>query len=469
SRSSSMLSIAVVAARPYVRLGDFAQRLVAALSALGPTSHLSRERAESVLGKHAVDAISAQDGGYIRLSEWLADEEAAHRFAVYEADPRWSSWTDRAVGQADRVLIVADTVSDPAPSEVEKRLEQRWAGGRAPRRGLVLLHEDDSAEPTGTAVWLRQRSLDAHYHVTRDSDRDFARLARTLTGRAVGLVLSGGGARGFAHVGVLRALETAGVPIDMVGGTSIGAILGAACALGLSSAELLAQSKRHFSSIFDPTLPLVSILKGHRITSEVNTAFGHRDIEDLRIPFFCVSTNLTRAVELVHDRGSLANAVRASLSLPGVLPPVSHGGDLLIDGGLLNNLPIDIMTRLSEGGPVIAVDVTPDVDLRAIADLTPELSGFKVLWRRINPFSPSLPVPYIISLLTRTTQVAGAVADRKRVRVSETDLYLKIPVDDLKLLDFGPIDEISNRGFDASIDKVKDWWAELGERARATA
>ena len=356
----------------------------------------------------------------------------------------------------------------PAPSEVEKRLEQRWAGGRAPKRGLVLLHTG-TEEPSGTAAWLRERSVEVHYHITRDSSADFARLARSLTGRAVGLVLSGGGARGFAHVGVIRALQAAGVPIDMVGGTSIGAIVAALCAMRLPPEQQIAICKRHFESIFDPTLPLVSVLAGRRSTGELNTRFGPLEIEDLPVPFFCVSTNLTRAIEMVHQRGPLASALRASISLPGIFPPVSREGDLLIDGGLLNNLPIDIMTRCTEGGPVVAVDVTPDVDLRASSDAMPELSGFKVLWQHINPFSQSVSMPNIMSVLTRSTLVAGAVAARRRLREAETGLYLKIPVDDWKLLDFGPIDEISNRGFESSIEKVKDWWAELGEETSGTA
>ena len=138
------------------------------------------------------------------------------------------------------------------------------------------------------------------------------------------------------------------VPVDLVGGTSIGAVLAALVAMGLDPTEIAEFARRQFRSLFDPTLPIVSLLAGRRIQTRLSDTFGAIEIEDLATPFFCVSTNLTQALEVVHRHGPLAKAVRASISLPGILPPVASGGDLLVDGGLTNNLPIDLTRNESD-------------------------------------------------------------------------------------------------------------------------
>jgi predicted acylesterase/phospholipase RssA len=162
--------------------------------------------------------------------------------------------------------------------------------------------------PDGTEAFLAAREVDCHYHASADRADDFARLARCLTGTGVGLVLGGGGARGFAHLGVLRALAEAQVPIDWVGGTSVGAIIAALVAQRLAPDEALAQCKAHFSSLRDPTLPVVALLTGRRIRQRLEHVFGAAAIEDLALPYLCVSTNLSRAAQMVHERGPLVPA-----------------------------------------------------------------------------------------------------------------------------------------------------------------
>ena len=176
-------------------------------------------------------------------------------------------------------------------------------------------HTSGSPGPRGTARWLEQRDFDRHYHVRADEPGDLARLARVLTGNAVGLVLGGGGARGFAHIGVLRALRELGVPVDLVGGTSIGAIIGAQIATGLGASEIQEAGREQSTSLFDPTLPIVSLSSGRRLGARLLDTFGGLEIEDLPIPFFCVSTNLTEASEVIHRRGALTSAIREKLKL----------------------------------------------------------------------------------------------------------------------------------------------------------
>ena len=201
-----------------------------------------------------------------------------------------------------------------------------------------------------------------------DVDRapDYDRLLRFFRGEAVGVVLSGGGARGWFHVGALRALQEARVPIDAIGGASSGALAGACYATDPSSYE------RYYQKVFDICmtlsshmalhnliLPVVSIFNAKRTTESLVRAFGDLDMEDLHTPFFCVSCNLNQAREAVWQRGKLWEAVRSCVAIPVLISPMVSEGDLHFDGGLVNNLPVDVMRRiLPPPGIVIAVDVT---------------------------------------------------------------------------------------------------------------
>jgi predicted acylesterase/phospholipase RssA/CRP-like cAMP-binding protein len=451
-----LVSLAVVPARPGADLQRLVGRLATALRGFGSVELVDRGAVERALGPGIADAGDTESAS-LQLVRWLNERDQSARYVIYQADLEWTRWTERALRQADHILIVAMAKDGPELGANEERLAEIWRKARPPRRSLVLLHTP-GVEPRNTAAWLGRRDVERHFHVRGESEGDVARLARLLTGRGVGLVLGGGGARGFAHLGVLRALEESGVPIDSVGGTSIGSIIGALPAMGLDAHASLEMCRRSFSSIYDPTFPVVSLLTGRRIGARIAAAVGDMEIEDLPIPYYCVSTNLSRAEEVVHRSGPLFRAVRSSISLPGILPPIAQGGDLYVDGGLTDNLPIDVMSEQC-GGAVIAVDVSPEQDLRTELDLARGVSGWRVLARRLNPFASSLEVPYISSLLMRTVVVASLMRQRER-RIAETaSLYLKMPVDDWGLLDFKQLDAIAARGYEASAERIREWWA----------
>lgn len=353
--------------------------------------------------------------------------------------------------------VVADAENDPALGELEAHLDERGLGERAPETTLVLRWK---SEIHGTARWLDRRRVARHRHVRASHPEDIARLARGLTGNAVGVVLGGGGARGFAHLGVLKALEEVGAPVDLIGGTSIGAVIAGAMAIELTPTEARALAKRQFSALFDPTLPVIALLAGRRINARIEQAFGGLDIEDLPIPFFCISTNLTRATQVVHQRGPLARAIRASISLPGILPPSRDEGDLLVDGGLVNNVPVDVMGRLAEGRSIVAIDVSPEVDLRLALDAEIKMSAWWFLRQWLNPLSHQARIPHILNLLTRSSVIASIVASRQRSEQLGAGLYIKVPVETWKLLDFKSLDAIADLGHEATRDTIAKWWAE---------
>jgi len=199
------------------------------------------------------------------------------------------------------------------------------------------------------------------------------------------------------------------------------------------------------------------LLAGRRIRAKLERVFGTATIEDLRLPYLCVSTNLSRAAQTVHDRGSLVRAIRASIALPGVLPPVSIGGDLHVDGGLVNNLPIDVMAAKPEIGTVLAVDVSAEVEMKAPSDHVLETSGWRMLWDRYQPGASRRETPSIMSLLARSALVASVYWTRERRTAEAASLYLRIPMADLRLLAFDRIDEIVARGYEAARDAVCAW------------
>jgi len=455
-------AFAIVPAAPGVDVRAFAIDLVSALCGFGSVSHLTSNGVDETLRHKGISCAKADEPHHLVLLPWLLDKERAHRFVVYEGDPGWSGWTDRAFRNADHVLVVADArkwPKDPPGPELTSRL----LAGRGPKRTLVLLQERSRQVFAGTANWLQALPTDDHLHVRIGSSKDVARVARILTGNAICLVLGGGASRGYAHIGALRALEELGIPIDAVGGTSMGAAVAAATALGMSSSKALTACAEVTRRVFDTTLPLVSLISGKRNMDGLRRVVGDLNIEDLFTTFFCVSTNLSRAEEVIHRRGSLAFGVRASSAVPGLFPPVALNGDLLVDGGLTNNVPTDTMASLMEG-IVLAVDVIPEVDVRVEGNLPMHLSGWEVAWRRLNPLAESIGVPSIARILLRSATVMSEGLRRAGKSEKEAALYLRPALSQWNMLDFTSAGITAEEGYAGTIGPLRAWWEQHGDR-----
>ena len=449
--------IGVAPANPECPLGDVMHHLVQALSMLGPTLHLDASTVDREFGRQAISQTSEDDPASLRLAQWLHQQEANYQFVVYQADRTWSPWTQRAIRHADQVVIVATANSDPKPADIEQKLNTMWITERAPQRNLVLVHPAGTSEPRGTSQWLEARNVSGHFHLRAHAPGDYARLARILAGKAVALVLGGGGARGFAHIGFLRAMQETGIPIDIIGGTSIGAILGSLVAMESEPQQIQAVCKQFVRSTLDYTLPVTSLLKGGKIRSILEGVLGERQIEDLWLPYFCMATNLTQADQVVHRRGPLADAVRSSISLPGIMVPFYHNGDLLVDGGVLNNLPVNVMRSIFKGNTVIAVDVEPKKDLIVNAEFAPEISGWALLMDRLNPFKKKITVPSILTVLVRSATLASVYRSARMLEQAPPDLYVRLPVGAWGTLAFEAIDEIVAHGYEASLPILHTW------------
>ncbi|HEY7055712.1 MAG TPA: cyclic nucleotide-binding domain-containing protein, partial [Vicinamibacterales bacterium] len=333
-RRSDVATIAVVPAGSDVPHREFAAALAAALTRLGPTLHVSSALVDGRLGRPGVAQAHDRDGGSSGLLDWLARQEIDYRFVVYETDPGLTPWTERCIRQADRAVLAANADGDPAIGEIEGQLLAPDARRRPPVT-LALIHADDGPCTSGTEKWLAARAVERHVHV-HGIAAGYERLARFLTGRAVGLALGGGFARGLAHLGVFRALRELNIPIDAIGGSSMGAIIAAQWALGREAPRILHETRTCFADSFDDmTLPFLSFKRGGKASQVIRQLFEHTRIEDLWIPFFSVSANLNRAELKVHTAGPLADAVLASSRAPGIFPPLVIDGELHVDGGVI--------------------------------------------------------------------------------------------------------------------------------------
>jgi len=404
-------------------------------------------------------ADAHSDAGFDReLLAWLQGLEVDNRYVVYVSEQSHGPWAERCVRQADRVLLVADADAGAGSGGAAHDAVTR-AAGQVPI-DLVLLHPPDRMRPRRTREWLDDRTYAAHHHVRRGRASDHGRVARLLTGRGVGLTLSGGGPRGFAHLGAMRAFDEVGLPIDYVGGTSIGVLMGALLAMGFDQADMENRALEAFTKsgrVVDRTLPTVALSSARRLESLLQDGrfFGDVDLEDLWLPCFAVSANLTRATLVVDERGPAWQAIRASISLPGVMPAVCRDGDLLVDGGIMNNLPIDVMSERIDGGVHVAIDLEPGVDLAVQQSFPSALSGWSVAAQRLNPFTASPAIPGPLEVLLHSRSVSSRSVLRENLETIAVDLYLAPPMVECDPLDFNTAPELLERGYRYTLEQLE--------------
>jgi len=278
---------------------------------------------------------------------------------------------------AQPLLIVVVAATDARANALALEAERVWILGA--RRRMPPLPAELS-RPTANVIRLGRAGQDSRAHdtVTFEAgafDRNevvrtdpgsaaasgLRRFARQTLGQRIGLVLSAGGAKGLAHLGALRCFERAGLEFDLIAGTSMGGIIGAAIALGRTSADLipvfhdLTDNLRR--RLIDVWVPEQSVLRGEKKQSFLYRSVGEVQIEDLPLPFWCVAGDLVSGREVVFGHGSLWQALDATSAMAGVFPPVVLGEQVLVDGSIVNSLPADVLRR--EGaGIVLAVNVS---------------------------------------------------------------------------------------------------------------
>jgi predicted acylesterase/phospholipase RssA/CRP-like cAMP-binding protein len=464
-RDAAIVTVAIVPGTPGAPLQAFTERLAAAFGQLGRTRHLTSAAVDRDLGCRGASQAHDREGGGTRLLEWLAEQEVEHRYVLYEADPVLTPWTERCLRQADRIVIVADAAGDPVPGAFEREWLKEGRFSRT-RQTLALIQGDTQAAPSRTATWLAERTVERHLHVRLGQAGDFARVARFLTGTAIGLALGGGFARGLAHLGVLRALRELNIPVDAIGGASMGAMVAAQWTIGWDASRTVRETCTGLAASFDDmTLPFLSFKRGGKYSKLMRQFFTDVQIEDLWVPYFCVSANLNRAELKVHTTGSLANAVLASSRAPGLFPPVVMGGELHVDGGVINNVPVDVMKAFSNQGIVIGVDVSPPHELNQVDDYGHDVSGWRAVWHRFNPTRHKrIYRPSILLVLMRVIEFGGISYRRQKAELA--DVYISPELLRFKRNDFHAAADIAEVGYHASREQLQEWLARTELRSR---
>ena len=433
-------TFAIVPVQDGLENASIAQRLVAALVEMGSRAAM-------------LDASSAE-----RSAEWFNTFETAHDVVFYRGDAPDSAWTHLCVRQADKVYLLAHSDRPLLQRPLEIPAFKERAGGLPE---LLILHPTGGTRSLPEHFSLRSGLFESHHHIRVGVIEDIRRLARFVSGRAVGLVLAGGGARGYAHIGVIKALMEARVPFDRLGGTSMGGVIAAGLALEWGLDELTARLREAFvegNPLSDLTVPLIALFRGKQVSEMLREHFGDISIEEMPKPFFCVSSDLTSGRIHVHRSGPTWRALRASVALPGILPPVSHHGHLLVDGGVMNNLPVDVMAGYARG-PVIASDVTGEIDLRVTDSRYGERPLWRLLWQRMRG------TPSIVSILMRSGTV-GSEAQRRVVR-EQADFLFEPPMPHIGIRDWKSFDRAIAEGYAHARQRIEehgvplsDTWAE---------
>ncbi len=407
-----------------------------------------RGRRVRVIDPQSARALIANDGSFDTADATAAfnDLERTSDFVMYVAGDTLDAWSDKAIRQADIVLEVGVFDADVSVNPLEARAAALLP---ASSRRLVLLHETRRAI-SGTKRWFNGRSLAMHHQVALDNREDFARLARFLKGTAIGLIACGGGALCTAQIGLYRAFLESGIRFDIMGGTSGGSAYTAAFALGRMPDEIEAATHEMFvknRAMRRLTWPRYSLVDHKHFDAELRRHYGGYDIEDLWIPFFAVSTNLSQNNLHRHNAGDLWSAVRASASIPVVLPPYyTSDGEMLVDGCLIDNVPIKAMHEMKSGPNVVMSFEVPELKRFDVAyDALPSRNA--LLAAAMNPFHrDALPAaPGLLTVLLRSLMANRQDFTR---HMTEEDLLVIPPVPaDMGFLDWHRHGELVNLAY----------------------
>lgn len=405
------------------------------------------------------------------LGQWFEEREK-EGIVLLVADYEATAWTQCCLECADRVLLFGRAEASPELSPGEVALEALADELTRPSVDLLLLQQ--SRPYRGTARWLAPRRIQRCLHLRPTLLEDQERVMRQLLCANLGVALGGGGARGFAHIGLLRACADFGLPIDQIGGTSMGALVGGLAALELPPAEITERLRQRFVPSWrlrDSTLPIVSLDTGRRYEDRLQELFGDVQIEDLPIPYFCVSCNLTQSRSEIHRQGLLWRWISASMSYPAIAPPLVVNGEMLVDGGLLNNVPTDVIWR-DGAGFVLGVDVSASDAFRLPSSYNGRPRAAEVLWARLRRSfgraAAEEPVfPTLIDLIGRTCMLGSMLAEKSAQPLA--DQFLRMPVGRYRLLDFDRIDEIVAAGYAAAqsgLSPVREWYRQPAASSR---
>lgn len=444
----AMIRLILLRLKQARRRSDRAEPKVFALVGASPTIDLEL-RAETIrdaLARLGLDAaiIGAADGDN-KPTSYFDALERDHDLIMLISPIADTSWYRLLMRQADRIWVLARADArpsrpllpeDPSPARAFQLVD------------VVVCHHGGERPASRPADWREAASASRVFHWQGMDGGSCERLARVMAGRSVGLCLSGGGARAYAHIGVVRALREKNIPIDFVGGASMGAVVAGCVAMGWDDDEIDWRIRKGFvdtNPLGDWVLPVVAMVRGRRVDRRLKEHFGETEIGELALPFFCVSTNLTDGAFRVHRSGLLRQALRASIALPGILPPVVDEGEVLVDGAVLNNFPVDVMRDFHRGA-VIGVDVARAPEGLAAEEFV-EPQGF-LGW--VLKHGLSNPPPIAGLLMRSATVNVNPTAGRELA-----DMLILPELEDVELRDWKAYDAAVEAGYRAAMEALE--------------
>lgn len=427
------------------------------------TEQLCQDLCRSIGTNSKVKLIGPAEGNTLlrdssnanQISIMINELERSYDYIIFHIDNDDSDWSRLAARQSDQIVVVADASQEPKDVHVHSTVIEGNMFWRI-RKSLVLMHDKQCQQPVVHLDWQnchKTLKFDNIYPIRKEFESDINRLKRFLTDSAVALVLGGGGARGLAHVGVIKALEEQNIPIDYVCGNSMGALIGAQYIFGTPVDELIKSTQQFIKGGERITVPFFSLLAGTRIKRDLKRMFKDANVEALWRPFFSVSCNISRATIHVHDKGPLWEAVLASNSPAGILPPVIKDGNLLVDGALLDNVPVESMRQKLRYGTLIAIDVDVSNELNVANDMTrfSKLQHIKQAFKR----DTSKIQPGILELLNRSGHLGGLA--RRKIAKEMADFYLQPPVKNFGLMAYGRGNEIAETAYQYTVNHIQSW------------
>ena len=448
-------TLALVPATPNVDVRGLGLALQRIYSRLGPVRLLDAAAVDEAMGEPIARCRFDDAEPNQRLLGWLSRQESEQPLLIYLADAEPGPWSRRCMRQADRILVVTDSGSGEARQT--PMLAQLAATDVEAPTVLVLQCPQGSTAGTDPLGWRSYAAAGCHHYLRSPSD--LPGLARSLIGQGVGLVLGGGGARGFAHLGLLRATRELGIPIDIIGGTSMGAFIGALHAGGLALediTELVNETFVRRNHLNDYILPRVSLLATRKFRRRLDGIFREQRLEHLALPYFCISTSLTRGEAVVHERGLLRDWVGTSMAIPGIAPPMVWNEELLADGAVINNLPADVMRQFGRGS-VIACDVSSEPALRARGVTGPDFDAL-LRWQGTEQR------PGLFDILLRSATLSSK--SDLRARAAMADCYIRMPTAGVGLFQWKALDRVAEVSYQHALAELTAFLPRLSLLAR---
>lgn len=458
-----------------------------ARSLIGSTRAIHHEHLERAIVRHRCGiSVLASQVQANEAAPLLALLEERYRYVVIDLPPRLSDVVEKIMSQADRVVFLVTTrphTIERMKAELALLNEHHQVAEDRIRIVQVCIQEHDLGLSGGLQATLGKRILLSltydpglvkefeesgepfvTVHPSGILSQNVWRLARDLTGRKVGLALGSGTARGLAHIGVLKVLQREGILVDLVAGTSIGAYVASIFASGRSAetAEYYAvkkfPSRWSYLSMLDLGWLKSGLMSGVRVIDYLKTVIGDPSFRELPVPLAVVATDLKTGMPVIFRDGSVLEAVRCSLAFPGIIEPFLYGGRYLLDGGLTNPVPVDVVKTMG-ASIIIAVDVIPPVEQRVPKQEVEILlshyherarrrQSLKRLFRRVSEAAEIIKKPWVFDVVYRSVETMECRISAESVKMA--DVVIRPKLADYGLFDFHRVKEIIRAGEQAA-------------------